>query len=73
MRSAVRPLITRMPRRLKEQLSTDLLSDRVSEYRLAEKPALDALTTMGYATLHSEAAMTMRQEANRVLLKPALV
>ncbi|OMG54133.1 type I restriction endonuclease subunit R [Brevundimonas sp. ZS04] len=45
----------------------------MSEYRLAEKPALDALTAMGYAALHHEAAMLMRQEANRVLLKPVLI
>ncbi|MCS6627913.1 type I restriction endonuclease subunit R [Roseibacterium beibuensis] len=45
----------------------------MSEYRLAEKPALDALTTMGYVPLHHEAAMAMRQEANRVLLKPVLI
>ena len=45
----------------------------MSEYRLAEKPALDALTSMGYAALHHEAAMLMRQEANRVLLKPMLI
>lgn len=45
----------------------------MSEYRLAEKPALDALTTMSYVALHHEAAMLMRQEANRVLLKPVLI
>ena len=45
----------------------------MSEYRLAEKPALDALTAMGYVALHPEAVMLMRQEANRVLLKPVLV
>lgn len=45
----------------------------MSEYRLAEKPALDALTAMGYAPLRHEAAMLMRQEANRVLLKPVLI
>lgn len=45
----------------------------MSEYRLAEKPALDALTAMGYVALHHEAAMLMRQEANRVLLKPVLI
>ncbi|WP_437871443.1 type I restriction endonuclease subunit R [Methylorubrum extorquens] len=43
------------------------------EYLLAEKPSLDALTEMGYVALHPEAAMTMRQEANRVLLKPVLI
>nr|WP_313635198.1 type I restriction endonuclease subunit R [Brevundimonas diminuta] len=45
----------------------------MSEYRLAEKPALDALTAMGYVALHHEAAMLMRQEANRVLLKAVLI
>jgi len=45
----------------------------MSEYRLAEKPALDALTAMGYVALHHEAAMLMRQEANRVLLNPVLI
>lgn len=45
----------------------------MSEYRLAEKPALDALTAMGYVALHHEAAMLMRQEANRVLLKPVMI
>ncbi|WP_306002290.1 type I restriction endonuclease subunit R [Brevundimonas sp. C43] len=45
----------------------------MSEYRLAEKPALDALTAMGYVALPHEAAMLMRQEANRVLLKPVLI
>jgi len=45
----------------------------MSEYRLAEKPALDALTAMGYVGLHPEAALSMRQEANRVLLKPVLI
>lgn len=45
----------------------------MSEYRLAEKPALDALTAMGYVALHPETAMLMRQEANRALLKPVLI
>ncbi len=45
----------------------------MSEYRLAEKPALDALTAMGYVALHPEAAMLMRQETNRALLKPVLI
>ena len=45
----------------------------MSEYRLAEKPALDGLTAMGYVALHPEAAMLMREEANRVLLKPVLI
>jgi len=45
----------------------------MSEYRLAEKPALKALDGMGYVGLSSEAALSMRQEANRVLLKPVLI
>ncbi|SFH01948.1 type I restriction endonuclease subunit R [Methylobacterium gossipiicola] len=45
----------------------------MSEYRLAEQPALDILTAMGYTALHPEAAMAMRQEANRVLLKSVLI
>lgn len=45
----------------------------MSEYRLAEKPALDSLKGMGYASLSSEAALSMRQEANRVLLKPVMI
>ncbi|OAE96756.1 restriction endonuclease subunit R [Bradyrhizobium centrolobii] len=45
----------------------------MSEYRLAEKPALDALVAIGYCALHPEPAMLMRQEANRVVLKPILI
>ena len=45
----------------------------MSEYRLAEKPSIDALTAMGYVALHPEAAMAMRHEANRVILKPVLI
>jgi type I restriction enzyme R subunit len=45
----------------------------MSEYRLAEKPALDALIAMGYSAVQPEAAMVMRQEMNRALLKPVLV
>ncbi len=45
----------------------------MSEYGLAEKPALDALTSMQYERLSPEAAMSMRQEGNRVLLKPVLI
>ncbi|MCK1625399.1 type I restriction endonuclease subunit R [Bradyrhizobium sp. 160] len=45
----------------------------MSEYRLAEKPALDALIAMGYVVLPPETAMAMRQEANRALLKPVLM
>jgi type I restriction enzyme R subunit len=45
----------------------------MNEFRLAEKPALDALIAMGYDALHHEAAMLMREEAHRVLLKPVLM
>lgn len=45
----------------------------MSEYRLAEKPTLDALVTMGYTRLSSEAALSMRQEGNRTLLMPVLI
>lgn len=45
----------------------------MSEYRLAEKPTLDALTALGYRLLSPDAAMAMRQEENRVILKPVLV
>lgn len=45
----------------------------MSEYRLAEKPALEALKSMGYVSLSPEAALSMRQDANRALLKPVLI
>jgi type I restriction enzyme R subunit len=45
----------------------------MSEYRLAEKPTLDALTALGYQPLSPESAMAMRVEENRVILKPVLV
>lgn len=45
----------------------------MSEYRLAERPTLDALTALGYRPLSSEAAMAMRAEENRVILKPVLI
>ncbi len=45
----------------------------MSEYRLAEKPAMDALSALGYQPLTPEAAMAMRVEENRVLLRPVLV
>jgi type I restriction enzyme R subunit len=45
----------------------------MSEYRLAEKPTLDALTALGYRRLSSEAAMAMRGEENLVLLKPVVI
>src|SRR5208283_4107251 len=45
----------------------------MSEYRLAEKPTLDALTALGYRPLSPEEAMAMREEENRVILKPVLI
>lgn len=45
----------------------------MSEYRLAEKPALDALVAMGWQTLSPAAALSMRLEENRVILKPVLI
>jgi len=45
----------------------------VSEYRLAEKPALDVLAALGYQPLAPETALAMREEENRVVLKPVLI
>nr|WP_295981184.1 type I restriction endonuclease subunit R [uncultured Agrobacterium sp.] len=45
----------------------------MSEYRLAEKAALDVLTAMGWQALPPAASLTMRVEENRVILKPVLV
>jgi type I restriction enzyme R subunit len=45
----------------------------MSEYRLAEKPTLDALTALGYRPVSPEVAMQMREEENRVILKPAMI
>jgi type I restriction enzyme R subunit len=45
----------------------------MSEYRLAEKPTLDALTALGYQRLSPEAAIGMRVEENRVILKSVMV
>jgi type I restriction enzyme R subunit len=45
----------------------------VSEYRLAEKPALEALEALGWHPLSAEVASGMRQEENRVILKPVLI
>ena len=45
----------------------------MSEYRLAEKPTLDALTALGYRPLSAEAALAMREEENRVILRPVLI
>ena len=45
----------------------------MSEYRLAEKPALDALEAMGWQMLSPAQALSMREEENRVILKPVLI
>lgn len=45
----------------------------MSEYRLAEKPAVDVLVSMGYERLSPDAAMAMRVEENRVVLKPVMI
>ena len=45
----------------------------MSEYRLAEKPTVEALVAMGYQSLSPEAALGMRGEENRVILKPVLI
>lgn len=45
----------------------------MSEYRLAEKPALNALVAMGWQMLSPAQALAMREEENRVILKPVLI
>jgi type I restriction enzyme R subunit len=45
----------------------------MSEYRLAEKPTLDAVEAMGWQVLSPDTALVMRQEENRVILKPVLI
>jgi type I restriction enzyme R subunit len=45
----------------------------MSEYRLAEKPAMEVLAALGYQPLAPEAALAMRVEENRVILKPVLI
>ena len=45
----------------------------MSEYRLAEKPTVEALVAMGYQPLSPESALAMRGEDNRVILKPVLI
>ncbi|WP_100259303.1 type I restriction endonuclease subunit R [Qipengyuania seohaensis] len=45
----------------------------MSEYRLAEKPALDILEAMDWERLSPTKALEMRQEENRVILKPVLI
>lgn len=45
----------------------------MSEYRLAEKPTLDALEALGYKRLSPEAALAMREEEYRVILRPVFI
>jgi type I restriction enzyme R subunit len=45
----------------------------MSEYRLAEKPAMDVLTGLRWQVLSSEAALAMRVEENRVIIKHVLI
>ncbi|OHD05593.1 type I restriction endonuclease subunit R [Sphingopyxis sp. RIFCSPHIGHO2_12_FULL_65_19] len=45
----------------------------MSEYRLAERPALDALEAMGWQVLSPAQALAMREEENRVILRCALI
>jgi type I restriction enzyme R subunit len=45
----------------------------MSEYRLAEKPAMEVLASLGYQPLAPEVALAMRVEENRVILKPVLI
>jgi len=45
----------------------------MNEYRLAEKPALDALAAMGWQEVLPATALSMRAEENRAILKPVLV
>ena len=45
----------------------------MSEYRLAEKPAMEVLAALGYQPHAPEAALAMRVEENRVILKPVLI
>lgn len=45
----------------------------MSEYRLAEKPAMDVLAGLGWQVLSPVAALAMRVEENRVILRDVLV
>lgn len=45
----------------------------MSEYRLAEQPTMEVLAALGYQPLAPEAALAMRVEENRVILKPVLI
>lgn len=45
----------------------------MSEYSLAEKPAMYVLAALGYQPLDPQGALAMRVEENRVILKPVLI
>lgn len=45
----------------------------MSEYRLAEKPAMEVLAALGYQPLAPKATLAMQVEENRVILKPVLI
>ena len=45
----------------------------MSEYRLAEQPAMDVLEALGWQVLSPAEALPMRVEENRVILKPVLI
>ncbi len=45
----------------------------MSEYRLAEKPAMKVLEALGWQALSPAKAFPMRVEENRVILKPVLI
>lgn len=45
----------------------------MSEYRLAEKPAMEVLEALGWQVLSPTKALPMRVEENRVILKPVLI
>ncbi|MFN3474451.1 MAG: type I restriction endonuclease subunit R [Blastomonas sp.] len=45
----------------------------MSEYRLAEKPAMEVLAALGYQPIAPDVALAMRVEENRVILKPVLI
>ena len=45
----------------------------MSEYRLAEKPAMEVLEALGWQMLSPAKALPMRVEENRVILKPVLI
>ncbi|MER8412607.1 type I restriction endonuclease subunit R [Mesorhizobium sp. M1342] len=44
----------------------------MSEYRFAERAAIDVLAALGWQEVSSQTALAMRVEDNRVILKPAL-